>query len=325
MKKILLYCTLFACVIAKAQDYPIIDIIGTAVKGDWENFKNLETDDGVTYYLKEVKLSQGELKFRQNNSWTINWGRSESEVVSVADDFESGMDYYYIEGKSGIVDGGNIQIPVNAVYNIAFNLQNYSYEISTHIYPRILVLGSATDNKPVYLRTDNGVDYSKSNIALQKGSLLIERSYGTAKVWGKAENHQVLISAFDEPISLVSYEIYGNPAVENGEDIDIPVMGLATIRFNLETLSYHIGIEDNHLEVSDISIPNNKNISSTITFTNPVNEIIELSHPAHIQIYDQNGRFLKYSTGEKQIDVSDLSSGNYILKTDYDTFILVVN
>jgi hypothetical protein len=62
----------------------------------------MQTTDGVTYTLNQYHFNDGEIKFRQNDSWSINWGNT---------DFPAGY---------GISGGPNIPIS-DGVYNVTFN------------------------------------------------------------------------------------------------------------------------------------------------------------------------------------------------------------
>ena len=87
-----------------------ISIIGTAAKG-WDPGDDIvmtSTDLGVNYSL-DYKLDTGQLKFRQDKSWTKNWG---------AASFPSG---------TGVQDGPNIPIPDSGFYHISFNKTTGTY------------------------------------------------------------------------------------------------------------------------------------------------------------------------------------------------------
>jgi starch-binding outer membrane protein SusE/F len=86
---------------------PIISILGTGVS-NWFNDVNMTTTDGITYTLLQQTLSNGEVKFRLNNSWVTNWGNA---------NFPMG---------TGIQDGANIPITAG-VYDITFNFNNGTY------------------------------------------------------------------------------------------------------------------------------------------------------------------------------------------------------
>lgn len=56
--------------------YPSIGIIGTAVSPffDWNTDVDMNTTDGVTYSLSNQLFFHGSAKFRQDDSWNVNWG-----------------------------------------------------------------------------------------------------------------------------------------------------------------------------------------------------------------------------------------------------------
>lgn len=82
---------------------PSVEIIGTSVPPyNWSAGVSMSTSDGTMYTLSNYELKSGEAKFRQDASWTVNWG---------ANTFPEGTGYQ---------DGPNI--PVNpGIYNISFN------------------------------------------------------------------------------------------------------------------------------------------------------------------------------------------------------------
>ena len=55
---------------------PFIGILGTAVPPDhnWETDANMQTSDGITYILSGAEFTDGEAKFRKDDSWNVSWG-----------------------------------------------------------------------------------------------------------------------------------------------------------------------------------------------------------------------------------------------------------
>lgn len=53
--------------------YPEIGIIGTALNG-WTEDIDMQTTDGNLYTLMNYDFTDGEVKFRQDDNWDINWG-----------------------------------------------------------------------------------------------------------------------------------------------------------------------------------------------------------------------------------------------------------
>lgn len=90
--------------------FPTIALVGDATPGGWPTGTpgevdpaQLTTTDGANYSLASISLLPGGAKFRQNNSWTVNWG---------AADFPAG---------TATQDGANISIASAGDYSILFN------------------------------------------------------------------------------------------------------------------------------------------------------------------------------------------------------------
>ena len=81
--------------------WPGIGILGTALTG-WTDDIDMQTTDGVIYTLANYPFATGEVKFRQDNDWSVNWGN---------DVFPLGLGYQ---------DGPNIPVP-EGNYNVTFN------------------------------------------------------------------------------------------------------------------------------------------------------------------------------------------------------------
>ncbi|RSK41902.1 SusF/SusE family outer membrane protein [Mangrovimonas spongiae] len=87
-----------------ATDYTTIGIIGDATVGGWDADTDMtqSTFDPHIWYMNDVEIGDGEMKFRAENDWATNWGNNTPL---------SGF---------GTLDGANI--PVTAgIYNIWFN------------------------------------------------------------------------------------------------------------------------------------------------------------------------------------------------------------
>ena len=99
--------------------YPEIGILGTALAG-WMDDIDMLTTDGVNYTLPEYYFSNGEVKFRQNNNWDVNWGGY---------GFPSGWSWQ---------NGPNIFVP-EGTYNVNFNrvTGEYNFAATTCPFPGI--------------------------------------------------------------------------------------------------------------------------------------------------------------------------------------------
>ncbi|MCB9426870.1 MAG: SusF/SusE family outer membrane protein [Flavobacteriales bacterium] len=113
-----------------------IGIIGSAVSDDlatqWTTDVDMTTTDGVTYTLASQNLLVGDLKFRQDNAWTTNWGGS--GLVG-----------------SGVPDGDNIAIAEAGLYNITFNQTTLEYSIE------VVTVGVSEFNSEVEVSFSNPV------------------------------------------------------------------------------------------------------------------------------------------------------------------------
>jgi hypothetical protein len=99
--------------------YPRITLVGTAA-GGWPvgaqiDINQLMTNDGINYRIDSIPLTQGALKFRQDNSWTFNWG---------SPGFPSGI---------GVQDGSDIVVPSAGTYSVSFNRITGEYNFSKPI------------------------------------------------------------------------------------------------------------------------------------------------------------------------------------------------
>ncbi|MEM9671514.1 MAG: alpha-amylase family glycosyl hydrolase [Bacteroidota bacterium] len=94
--------------------YETVGIIGTATTKGWDESTPMvqNEEDEHQWTLEDFSLSAGELKFRANNNWDVNWG---------ATAFPSG---------TGRQDGPNIPIPAG-IYDIFFNDTNGEYRFES--------------------------------------------------------------------------------------------------------------------------------------------------------------------------------------------------
>jgi hypothetical protein len=78
-----------------------VGILGSALNGWFEDI-DMQTTDQINYTLADYSFSNGEAKFRQDDSWDINWG---------GNTFPTGI---------GFQDGPNIPVQ-EGTYNVTFN------------------------------------------------------------------------------------------------------------------------------------------------------------------------------------------------------------
>ncbi|HNX84062.1 MAG TPA: SusF/SusE family outer membrane protein [Bacteroidales bacterium] len=101
--------------------FPSIGILGDALPGWWYDDIDLTTTDGIIYTLTDYPFNQGEVKFRMENEWDVNWG-----------------DYGFPTGY-GYQDGPNIQVPAGT-YTVTFNrlTGEYAFMATTCQVPGII-------------------------------------------------------------------------------------------------------------------------------------------------------------------------------------------
>ncbi len=149
-----------------------IEIIGTSVYPyDWITGTDLQTSDGNIYTLYNYPLKGGELKFRQNKDWTVNWGSTA---------FPTGTGYQ---------DGPNIPVPAGT-YNISFNRTTGDYNfICTECSHTIGIIGSSVPPyynwiSEVKMFTLDGVIFNLKDYYLAAGELRFRQDNDWAINWG---------------------------------------------------------------------------------------------------------------------------------------------
>ena len=105
-----------------------LGVVGSATPGGWgnENIPDLEfyTTATTDVYVAYVTLRNGEIKFRNNNDWSENWGD---------------------DGNDGTLDSYGANIPVSAgTYKIEVNFSSMTYTMEAYSWG---LVGSATPNQ----------------------------------------------------------------------------------------------------------------------------------------------------------------------------------
>ncbi|HNX65871.1 MAG TPA: SusF/SusE family outer membrane protein [Bacteroidales bacterium] len=105
---------------------PTIGILGSSLSG-WDVDTDMSTADGITYTISGLPLTAGRVKFRQDNSWCVNWG---------ATDFPTGTGYLY---------GPDIMVTNTGTYDVTFNkiTGEYNFACVSSCSPYIGIIGSA--------------------------------------------------------------------------------------------------------------------------------------------------------------------------------------
>ncbi|MBK8701743.1 MAG: SusF/SusE family outer membrane protein [Saprospiraceae bacterium] len=185
-----------------------IGIVGNATPGGWDTDTDMYIDPADTneYYIN-IDLVAGEMKFRQNDAWAVNWG---------ANTFPTG---------TGTQDGPNIPIAKAGKYTINFNKSTGAYEFEEAVaFTSIGVIGSATaggwDTDTDLTRDANNADLWKGFADLVVGEIKFRANEAWTVNWGG--------TAFPS-----------GTAVEGGGNIAVPTAGKYLITFNTASLEYN--------------------------------------------------------------------------------------
>ncbi len=159
--------------LAQAQT---ISIVGTGVNG-WPEDQTtpeitLATTDNVSYFIPNLVVTDGFVKFRKDLSWTVNWGGT---------NFPSGV---------GVQGGGDIPTAAG-VYDVTFNISNGTYTfINSANFPSIGIWGPAVDSQNGYagqdidMTTTDGINYTLSGFYFTSGQAYFRQDNATNFVWG---------------------------------------------------------------------------------------------------------------------------------------------
>lgn len=163
---------------AEVVDFTGIAVIGSATAGGWDNETPLTKDSGNPDNWKGVvTLVEGELKFRANNAWTINWGGT---------DFPIGV---------GVLNSSN-NIPVSADqagdYQVSFNTKTLEYRfLLIGNYQSIGIIGDATpggwDNETKMIQDPNDKSIWKLRVDLVAGEAKFRADNDWAVNWGSGD------------------------------------------------------------------------------------------------------------------------------------------
>ena len=146
---------------------PYIGIAGSAVPlyNDFNTDVNMTTYDGITYVMSGYQFTDGEAKFRKNDSWTENWSNNSF--------------------PSGIAIAGGPPIPVTAgSYKVTFNITTGEYRFD---FPSIGILGDALPgwwNEDIDMTTTDGIIYTLSNYPFSQGEVKFRQEDSWDVNWG---------------------------------------------------------------------------------------------------------------------------------------------
>jgi hypothetical protein len=167
MKKII-YLVFAFFAMASTSNAQTISMIGDGVSG-WGTDVNMTTSDNNIYTLSNFTFSNGGAKFRQDGSWSNNWG---------AGTFPSG---------TGAPGGANIPT-VAGVYDVTFNLTTKAYLFTpvAQGFADISVYGTGNGNVDGVMSTTDGVNYKLYNYSIGLGDLVFRQDMADTNTWGSA-------------------------------------------------------------------------------------------------------------------------------------------
>lgn len=151
--------------------YATVGIIGSATSRGWD--ASTPMNAGTSGWNLTTYLTTGELKFRANDSWDVNWGGS---------DFPSG---------TAVRNGSNIQINETGYYTIHFNDQANTYsftKLNPVTYATVGIIGTATSNgwdasTPMNVQPD-GHTWKLTNAHLFNGEAKFRANNAWTVNWG---------------------------------------------------------------------------------------------------------------------------------------------
>lgn len=272
IKKLFLgLCLILASFVCNAQT---ISLTGQQFN-NWNNDIDLAPSiSGVLYTATNVTLVPGEVKFRENHSWTNSWG-SGSFPVGV-----------------GILSGANINVTTGGIYNITFNKLTGVYAFVLTAFPRVSICGQnigtawTTD---IFLNTVDGITYNLNNCSMPVGEFKFRLEAGWLVSWGNSGT-----SLFPNGTAVLA-----------GGNINATVAGNFNVSFNVVTGAY---IFTQTLAISDTTkkqIVLNTLVKNDLKFSDQVR---------NVHVYSMDGRVINSYENVSTINLSTLSNGEYILK-----------
>lgn len=153
--------------------YASVGTIGSATSLGWDTSTPMKAGSSANEWTLTTYLTAGELKFRANNSWDVNWGGS---------GFPSG---------TAERNGPNIPITELGYYSIAFNDLTSTYTIlklNPTTYASVGIIGTATSNgwdasTPMAVQPD-GHTWTLTNAQLFNGEAKFRADNSWTVNWG---------------------------------------------------------------------------------------------------------------------------------------------
>lgn len=161
-------------------------VVGSATPNSWDGpDMPFYTTSGANVLAAYVTLADGEIKFRSNNSWDVNYG-------------DTGLD--------GVLDAGGDNIPVTAgTYKITFNTSTLAYTIEAYSWG---IVGSAYNDwgatPDAQLEYDPYTNQWRAIVTLLNGEMKIRSNNAWGNDYGDAGLDGVLDRDPDNNISVTA-------------------------------------------------------------------------------------------------------------------------
>ena len=266
-------------------EIPSISIVGSGA-GGWPGDPNnpgpydinqMTTDDGITYTIYSLEVTEGEVKFRQNNEWTLNWG-----VFS----FPSGI---------GTQGGSNIFITTAGTYTVTFNRISGEFDFSTPT--TIAIVGTGAGGWPTgapgeidanRLETTDGINFRLNGITLTDGEVKFRQNNSWDVFWGGT--------------SLTGTLILNGPSIPT-------IAGTYTISMNRDTGDY--SLSSGTFTKSFFTVYPNPTQSILNVVSDSNTAIVS------IEIFDTLGKIvmgIKPNTTAVRLEIGEINAGLYFVK-----------
>lgn len=266
-------------------DYASVGIIGDATPDGWDADTDMEKDDtnGALWSLRVI-LTDGELKFRADDDWAVNWG---------AGDFPMGI---------AEQEGANIPIPAGE-YNITFNSVTGEYNFDEIVvFSTVGIIGTGSPT----MGWDDDTDMIKN--ADDEYLFELEATLFDGEVKFRAED--------DWTVNWGSVDFPNGTGTQDGDNIPVTA-GTYVISLVTDTGEYAFASPDatkNFLHPSAVKIFPNPAVG---TIRLEMNDD-RLMGDVEITIIDLTGQTVlaqNLNTNQaNSLNVSQLQSGNYLVR-----------
>ncbi len=281
---------------APIEIFNTVGIIGDATPGGWENDTDMEfipNSDSSLWQLR-IELTDGELKFRADNDWAVNWG---------AGDFPTG---------TAVRDGANIPVTAGE-YLITFNSFTGFYNFVLIVVPdRVGLVGAGTPTGSWdvdFFLTQSEDDeniWTYQSIDLN-GEVKFRADSAWAVNWGSA----------DFPVGVGTQDGPNIPAAP----------GTYGVTFNSNTGEFTFG-DPLTISTQDILDP-----SSIKAYPNPADNVVNLdlsdarlTGEVVLNVYDMHGKLVmtdkQIVSEHMKLNVAALQNGNYSLMISNDQYVI---